>query len=212
MIIHNCEQRSDSWFDAKCGRVTGTRFKPLMSGLTTKGFNDLVADVMAEIITGNVEPTYSNDIMQRGLDLEPEARKEYENINSAQVDKAGFITPDENNEFAEWVGISPDGIIDSNFAFDQWQSMLEIKCPLAKTHLGYIAAGKLPSDYVHQVQGQLFVTGLDYCDFMSYYPGMKPFIIRVEPDKELFEKFSERLRIFIDQVKAGLEKYHAWTS
>jgi len=76
-----------------------------------------------------------------------------------------------------------------------------------KTHLGYITKGKLPSDYRYQVQGQLFVTGLSYCDFMSFVPGMKPFIIKVDPEPELFETFKERLDKLIEDVKTELDAY-----
>lgn len=207
MIISTCDQRSEAWYSARCGKVTGTRFKTLMSGLTTKGFNDLVSDVMAEQLTEQIEPTYTNEIMQRGIDLEPEAIKEYEHLFECNVDQVGFIEPDEDTEFYSWVGISPDGLIGEGLT-GIYNGLIEVKCPLAKTHLGYIYDGVLPSEYVHQVQGQLYVTGLDWCDFMSYYPGMKPFIIRVLPDKELHEQFSERLRVFIKQVNDKLKIYN----
>lgn len=88
--------------------------------------------------------------------------------------------------------------------------MIEIKCPLMKTHLGYIEDNKLPSEYRYQVQGQLFVTGFDYCDFISYVEGMKPFIIRVEPDKALFLEFQKRLNVLIEQVKNKIELYNKY--
>jgi hypothetical protein len=114
----------------------------------------------------------------------------------------GFITPDEDTEFAEWIGISPDGIIDDG--------MIEIKCPLMRTHMGYIMWNKLPTEYRYQVQGQLFVTGFKFCDFISYVEGMKPFIIRVYPEPELFEIFEQRLRIAIAQVKELLNQYNKY--
>jgi len=200
MIIHHCEQRSDAWYDAKCGRVTGTRFKSLVSDPKTKTYQDLVTDMVAELITGQIEPSYSNDVMQRGIDMEAEAREAYEALKGINVHEVGFVEND--GEFADWVGISPDGII-----FED-NGMVEIKCPLAKTHINYIYSGRLPAEYRHQVQGQLFVTRLDYCDFMSYYPGMKPFIIRVKPDLKLFDQFTQRLRILIKEVQQGLEKYN----
>jgi len=76
-----------------------------------------------------------------------------------------------------------------------------------RTHLEYIEANKLPSEYRYQVQGQLFVTGLKYCDFMSYVPGMKSFIIRALPDLELFTEFEKRLDVLIQQVNQKLEIY-----
>ena len=201
MIIVNIQQRSEAWYAIKAGRVTGTRFKELAAGLDTDTFKNLITDLAGELITGEIEESYSNAIMERGIELEPEARGEYENVSGTSVTEVGFIMPDEDNEFNEWVGISPDGLTEDG--------MTEFKCPIRKTHLNYIIKGTLPSEYRHQVQGQLFVTGLPYCDFMSYYPKMKPFIIRVYPDLELFKFYEERLRLVIKEVKAKIELYNA---
>jgi len=199
MIIYEIDQRSEAWHQARCGRITGTRFKFLMAGENTKTYNDLVKDIAGEILTGKMEETYHNEIMERGVEMEEEARKEYENIFDIQVNQVGFIIPDEDDPYHEWIGISPDGIVDDG--------LLEIKCPLMKTHLTYIEKGVLPAEYRYQVQGQLFVTGLNHCDFMSYFPDLKPFIIRVSPDQELHEEFRRRLDQFLLDVADLLEKY-----
>ena len=201
MIILEHEQHSEAWYEARAARVTGTRFATLVSGLSTKGYNDLVTDIACEIITKKRESGYVSADMENGTLTEPEARAWYvENIQ--QVREVGFILPDEEDEFYDWIGISPDGL-GENFG-------LEIKCPKPKTLMGYIEAGTLPSEYRHQVQGSLFVTGFDYWDFMAYVEGMKPFIIRVYPDFELFEQYRKRLRMLIEQVHNKLEKYYKY--
>ena len=116
----------------------------------------------------------------------------------------GFVIPDEDNEFHEWTGVSPDSLINDD-------GLLEIKCPLRKTHLSYIEKNALPSNYRHQVQGQLFVTGLAYCDFMSFCERMKPFIIRVFPDLDLHELYKTELRELIKQVRAKIETYNKYS-
>jgi putative phage-type endonuclease len=203
MIINNCEQGSESWYLARCGRVTGTRFKNLMSKDTTDSYKDLITDITCEMITMTAEESYSNANMEYGLETEPEARKLYESIFDVEVKTVGFIMPDEDNRFHEWIGISPDGLLPNN-------GILEIKCPKMRTHLEYIERGTLPSEYRYQVQGQLFVTGFDQCHFMSYVKNMKPFIIPVYPDLELFKEFEIRLDKLIEQVKLKLENYHKY--
>lgn len=203
MIILNIEQQSEAWHEARCGRVTGTRFKALVAGETTATYKDLVTNIACEIITHKQEESYSNANMEHGIETEPIARKEYENIFDCEVKQIGFLIPDEEHKYHEWIGISPDGVTSDN-------GMIEIKCPIAKTHLGYIEDNRLPAEYRHQVQGQLFVTGFDYCDFMSYIDGMKSFVIRVYPDFELFKEFEKRLDILIEEVKIKLEKYHKY--
>jgi putative phage-type endonuclease len=203
MIILNVEQQSEAWFEARCGKVTGTRFKSLMMGESTQGYKDLITNIACEILTGRMEETYSNSIMEQGLETEPEARKEYESIFGIEIKTVGFIMRDENDKYHEWIGISPDGLTPDN-------GMIEIKCPLARTHFEYIEAGKLPAEYRYQVQGQLFVTGFDYCDFISYVQGMKPFIIHVLPDPEFFKEFEKRIDNLIIQVQNKILTYHKY--
>jgi putative phage-type endonuclease len=183
--------------------VTGTRFKALVAGESTATYKDLVTNIACEIITGRSKETYSNAVMEAGLETEPEARKEYETLLGTEVKQIGFIIPDEDNPYHDWIGISPDGLTPDN-------GMIEIKCPYMRTHLEYIESGKLPSEYRYQVQGQLFVTGFDYCDFISYVEGMKPFIVRVYPDRELFKEFELRLNKLIEQVKTKIENYNQY--
>jgi putative phage-type endonuclease len=203
MIIHNIDQQSEAWYQARCGRVTGTRFKSLVAKDTTDAYKDLVTNIACEMITGKMEETYSNAIMEYGIETEPIARKEYENLFEVEVITAGFIMPDESTKYHEWIGISPDGLLPED-------GILEIKCPLMRTHLEYIERNELPSEYRYQIQGELFVTGLKYCDFMSYVPGMKSFIIRVFPDLELFTEFERRLDVLIQQVEQKLLIYKSY--
>lgn len=201
MIIWNLEQKSEAWHEARCGRVTGTRFKSLVSGETTQTYKDLVTNMACEIITRKQEETYTSADMERGVELEPVARRLYSEITGIDVKEIGFISPDENTPYAEWIGISPDGVLPD-------MGLLEIKCPKARTHMEYIEADRLPAEYRYQVQGQLFVTGFEYCDFMSYAEDMKPFIKRIYPDIELFKEFEKRLDKLIVDVKDKLTIYN----
>jgi len=198
MIIIDVEQGSDNWFSHRLGRITGTRFKALMSGKETQGYKDLITDLAGEILSGEIEETYSNADMERGKELEPIARKEYEFIFDCKVKEYGFILPNEDVFYFEYVGVSPDG------------HKLEIKCPKRKTHLRYIKKGTLPNEYKWQVQGQLFVTKWDYIDFMSYYPNLKPFIIRIYPDLEMHKEIENRLVDAIESVKGEIKAYESY--
>lgn len=201
MIKILIEQGSANWFSARLGRVTGTRFNSLMMTNSTKGYKDLISNIVCEMISGEFDEQFKTALMERGNEVEPEARDFYSHLFEVDVDQVGIIYPDEDNEFHEWVGISPDGLTEGG---------LEIKCPLRKTHLNYIIGGILPKEYYWQVYGSLFVTGLPYWDFMSYFPDMKPFILRVYPDKEVFKKIEERLRITIGLIKERLEFYEGY--
>lgn len=198
MIIIETEQGSNEWFVERLGRITGIRFKALMSGESTQGFKDLITDLAGEILSGEIEEGYTDYNMERGIELEPFARKEYESIFGIKVKEYGFVLPDEDKFYHEYCGVSPDG------------HKLEIKCPKRKTHMNYIEKGVMPNEYKWQVQGQLFVTGWDYIDFMSYYQNLKPFIIRVYPDLEMHKQIEERLKIAIDLIRTKIEKYKTY--
>jgi len=202
MIRIETEQRSEAWFQAKLGRIGASRFKDLMSGESTIGYKGLISDIAAEIKSGEMEETYTNADMERGIELEPEARAAYEDIFEVDVEETGLCIPDESNEFHEWVGVSPDG------GMDGFTKLLEIKCPKKRTHWNYIKAEKLPNEYKWQVQGQLFVTNAEYCDFMSYHPSLKPFIIRVYPDFKMHKEIEERLRKTITLIKQEIKNYN----
>ena len=60
-------------------------------------------------------------------------------------------------------GASPDGIVDTDSENKNFIGrMLEIKCPTQRPITGFV-----PKYYYYQVQGQLEVCDLDYCDFLE---------------------------------------------
>ena len=81
--------------------------------------------------------------------------------------------------------------------------LLELKCPQEDTHLLYLARGVLPTDYKAQVQGQLWVTGRAWADFMSYCPELPPFLIRVEPDPKFQAALDDHMPTFHAELMAG---------
>ena len=130
--------------------------------------------------------------MQRGIELEAEAKGLYSLITSSKLQDKGFCL---NNG----VGCSPD-------AFVGKPGLLEVKCPIMSTHIGYLLENKLPIEYFQQVQGQLLVTGREWCDFLSYYPGLKPLIIRVQRDEKFLKILAKELKIFCKDLKVVVRK------
>ena len=185
MIILECEQLSPEWFAAKVGIPSAASFDQIIGskGETSKSRHKYMYQLAGEIILGSKVETYTNAIMQRGTELEPEARKAFEFIHDVQVRKVGFVFQDEQKKY----GASPDGLL--------VDAGLEIKCPLLHTHVGYLLNDKLPTDYFQQVHGGMLVTGFNKWYFMSYYPGMPPFIKLVERN----EKFCEKLKAELDK-------------
>jgi hypothetical protein len=123
--------------------------------------------------------------MLQGIEVEPEARRWYELEAGAPVTNGGFCLTDDGR-----FGASPDGLVG--------EGCLELKCPMLKTHVAYLAKGTLPREYLLQVHGQLIVTGRLWVDFVSYAyhaSRLPPFKIRVERN-EVTKRLAEELESF----------------
>jgi len=176
-IMPDMVQRSEEWFRARAGRPTASQFARLLTptGKDSSQWESFAIELMAQCIRPDEIGFEGNSHTDRGNDLEPEARNEFSRLMGMEVREVGFITRDD-----EVIGCSPDGLIYS--AGGNAVAGLELKCPLAKNHAEYLISGELPDKYRPQVHGGMAVTGLDFWYFMSYCPGLAPFIVRVERD------------------------------
>jgi len=189
------EQRSQEWFSARCGRFTGSRFAALMAGEETQTFKDLLKDVAWERLTGQTDEGFTSAAMQHGIDTEAEARDWYSFECGVVVREFGFIV----HPTIDCVGISPDGLVDPS-------GLVEIKCPQPRAHIETMVKRKLPSKYRWQVQGQLWVTGREWLDFVSYHPATGGVIVRVEPDPKDAEALAERAALADELVNKWVKE------
>ena len=173
------EQGTTEWLQARCGIVTASTMRNLVTASGKPADNDtsrgFIRQLATERIIGVPEYTYPTRPMQRGNLLEPFARDLYAE-HYAPVEEVGFIRLD-TDEYS--LGYSPDGLVGHD-------GLLEIKSPGPKEHLRTILADAVPSVYVWQVQVGLYVTGRSWLDFVSYCPGADLYVKRVRPDKEAF--------------------------
>lgn len=173
--ISEFEQRTPEWFQDRLGFWTASFFD---SAITTTGKESTSANqvnnrLVAEVIAGMPDDTFQSDAMLRGSELEDKALGFLNFSHDYEFTKCGFIKSTEYN-----YGCSPDGIDLTN------QIGLELKCPSLHTHIEYISNGSLPNKYKAQVQGAMLVTGFKEWIFMSYYPEIKPLVIKVQRDEE----------------------------
>lgn len=191
MKIIDCIQGSPEWHAAKLGVASASNFSKILAkgqGKTRKAY---MLRLAAEILSSEPQETYSNAAMERGIEIEPQAREYYEGLNGVKVEQVGFCKLDDN------IGCSPDGLVGTDGG-------IEIKCPNTTTHITYILADKLPSEYVAQVQGSLWVTDRKWWDFLSFDPRLKgrPFwSIRVERDEAYINKLAIEVNQFIIELE-----------
>lgn len=133
----------------------------------------LTNTLIAERITGHVEPIQMNRAMERGVLDEPFARDAYAE-HYAPVTEVGFIVT-EAHGFK--LGYSPDGLVGDD-------GLIEIKSRDQKTQLATILADKVPAANMAQLQGGLLVSGRKWIDYVSFCSGMPLYVKRVYPDTE----------------------------
>jgi len=184
IVVDSFTQGTEEWYAARCGVITASNFDKVVTskGAPSKQSTKYLYRLAAERVTGTVPQSYTNAAMQRGTEIEPEARAYYELMEDVSVREVALCYRDEEKT----VSCSPDGLVGD-------EGGLEIKCPLPETHIEYLLAGKLPTAYIQQVQGSLYVTGREWWDFLSYCPGLKPLQIRVQRDEAFIAKLEAAL-------------------
>lgn len=204
MIVLDVEQNSPEWIAARLGNPTASNFKRILTPKAKKpaaGAETYLRELVCEWVMGRSTSEGLAELspwIGRGKDLEHEAFNFYAFDRDAKPEKVGICFYGDA-ERDVMIGASPDAMIRAD-------GLLEIKCPKPETHIGYLFDGIMPPEYVPQVQGQLWVTGREWCDFMSYCPGLPPHIVRVEPDPEWQDALSEHLPAFVDRIVKGRER------
>jgi hypothetical protein len=140
-----------------------------------------------ERVTGQVDQSgFKSHYMERGTQLEPLAIDRYELDTFNQVTNGGF------SELKTY-GDSTDGMVGAD-------GCIEIKSVIPKTQWKTLKRGSYDPSYKWQIQGHLFISGKEWCDWASYcpeFPESKQLLIhRVEVDQEMQEQLIDRLRQF----------------
>ena len=205
-IFDRMEQSSPEWLEARAGILTASTIGQLITAKTIKpAMNDrsrgLCQTLIAERITGHVEPVFPNRAMTRGTLLEPEARRIYAEQTGQDVGEVGFARLDTDTYT---LGSSPDGLVGETGG-------IEIKSPSAKVHVATVLSGAIPDYNRAQVQAFLHVTGREWCDFISYYPGEPLFIIRDYPDKRWQAAIRSAAEQFEETARNAIARYETAT-
>jgi len=188
--IIDCVQGSEEWFIARLGVPSASNFSKIVTskGELSKTIKEYAIELASQCFLTEPEESYKNADMQRGNDLEPEARELYQQHTFNSVDEIGFM-------IKNGAGYSTDGSIKKD-------GLLEIKCPKANTHAKYLHDDKLPTTYFQQCQGGLHISGREWIDFVSYHPNFKDgrnlFIKRVYRDEEFIAKLDLGLKKVIE--------------
>lgn len=200
-IIYDIEQGTQEWLEMRLGKLTASRFKDVISKgrgtAPSKTRESYMMQLIAEKLTGEPQDSFSSKAMEWGNECEPRARAAYELLNDTDVIECAFI------EYSDLIGVSPDGLVGE-------KGLLEIKCPNTVTQINRVLKGEFPKEYLAQVQGQIWASEREWCDFVSFDPRINGetdyFQIRVERDDEYIKMLDTACHRFIDDMNEILDK------
>lgn len=191
------EQGSDLWKQLRLGHVTASNMADVMAKGKygeSEARRKYKVRLVAERMTNQSQDSYSNAAMEWGIEQEQFAAMAYEVKTNTLLDKTGFWP----HETIAWLGVSPDRLVGND-------GLVEIKCPNTTTHIDYILDDQVPAKYHKQIQCQLWVTGRQWCDFVSYDPRLplenQLFIKRAYPEKEFIAEMEAETLKFLDEVE-----------
>lgn len=190
MEIIDCEQGSEEWFRARMGLPTASQFATVMArgkgggeSLTRRKY---MLQLAGEILTGEPMESYSNAHMERGKEMEEQARNLYSFQTNYDLQRVGFIRNGKK-------GCSPDALVAAN-------GMVEIKTTLPHLLIDLHLRGEMPPEHKAQCQGNLWVSGRGWIDICIYWPKMPLFVQRIQRD----EQYITSLSAAVDEFNAEL--------
>ena len=206
MRVIDCPQGSTEWLRARLGVATASRasdaLATLKNGAPAKARTDYAIELAFERVARQPLDKAVTVAMSRGSELEPEARATYEARTGILVDEMGFALHDTLQ-----AGASPDGLIGD-------AGLIEIKCPMDQAKIARMWATNDVSDYVAQVEWQMWILGREWCDVCIFDPrlshsGLDLLVVRhhmtATAAQELDAKVPDFLAL-VDDVEATLRQ------
>lgn len=200
--IIDCEQGTDAWLRARCGIPTASMFDTVMAkgrgGAESKTRRKYMLQLIGERLTGRPMESFSNDHTERGKAMEAEARDLYAMVRGVEPQQVGFMRRGN-------AGASPDSLIGTD-------GVLEVKTKLPHLQIEVLLANRLPPEHVAQVQGQLWISGRQWVDFVSYWPGLPLFVTRVHRDETYIATIAAEVAEFLAEMASVTKQIDAYRS
>lgn len=195
-------QGSDEWLAVRRGLLTASEMKLILTPTLKAASNEKerahLYEILAQRISGHVEPSYIGDDMLRGMEDEIEARATYAE-HFAPAEEVGFIT---NDKWGFTLGYSPDGLVGTD-------GLIECKSRRQKFQVETIISQAVPVEYMMQLQTGMLVSERAWCDFVSFSGGLPMAVIRVFPDPQMQEAILNAAGAFEARLQEKLSAYHA---
>ena len=210
MQVINVKQGSEEWHELRCGLISASRFKDIMTEPRAKKDKDLglmsataksyLYELCAEIVTGQIKDIKA-PALDWGNDHEQSALDEYADWYDIDTGSTGIIINDEGT-----IGGSPDALC-AEFSDG---GMGEVKCPFNTTnHIRNVSEG-MDKDHLPQVQGNMMINGRKWCDFISFDPRItgkgRLYVQRIERDEDYISELTIKINKFLIELKRVLRE------
>jgi hypothetical protein len=203
------DQGGKEWLALRCGLLTASEMKHIITPTLKIADNDKqrahLWELLAQRITGYVEPHYISDDMLRGMSDEVDARIAYDK-HFAPVTSCGFVT---NDEWGFTIGYSPDGLVGEWGLIEAKSRRQRFQIETMVQHVSIDGGTTIPADYLIQHQSGLLVTKRQYCDFISYSGGLPMIVLRVYPDDRVQAAIVEAAAAFEERLQKARAHYEA---
>lgn len=200
----NVEQGTQEWLDLRCGVLTASEAKYIITPTYKVANNEKTKmhayELAAQRITKHTEEFYVGVEMIRGHEDEVIAREIYdENYSESkgEVTEVGFVTSD---DLGFTIGYSPDWLVGD-------EGLSECKSRRQKFQMMSISTWDTPKEHDVQMQFGLFVTKRKWLDYVQYSNGMPMVTIRVYPDPAKQAAIQEAVMLFEGKVQEIISNY-----
>lgn len=196
--IFECEQGSEDWHACRAGVITASEFDCVLAkgkgGAPSKTRRTYMLKLAGERLTGQASQIWNgNGHTERGHAMEPEARDLYAFQTDQEPTPVGFMK-------RGLAGCSPDSLISED-------GLLEVKTKLPHLQLEVLLSQEVPSEHVPQIQGQMWVSGRQYVDFVSYWPKLPLFVKRVYRDEAYIDRLAKAVEEFEQELREIVERF-----
>ena len=200
--ISDCAQGSDEWLALRGGIPTASQFHTVLA--RGKGGGDSITrrkymyTLAGQIITGEFVTAWEgNEHTERGKLLEADAIAQYEFAHDIDTQTVGFLRRGR-------AGASPDRLVGD-------AGLVEVKTRLPHLQIELLLSGEVPTEHKAQIQGELWVSGREWCDFVSYWPKLALFHKRVYRDEMYICDLAKAVDVFNEELDALVQRLKAMT-
>lgn len=203
IICNDFAQGSAEWVKARLGLISASGASRLLTPAGKARTGDMPVTYRRELIAERLlgiqvvgrgaEGSYW---VERGVELEPQARAWFRFQTGEAVESVGLVYRDESRR----VACSPDGLVHGGLV------PLELKCPAPWTVIQYVLDGVVPDAYRAQVHFQMWCMDAPYGYFAAFHPELPGLCLKVEREKVWDDAIATAVDMCLEAMDSELKR------